>query len=285
MERAGTDLWRTGTVWQCAGTVGGRLITGLEGWSLRRVFMLTLIASLLLATGLCEASENQGVRVVVDYSDGYYGWRVFGSGLLELTSEPVRLGNRSLKLSGRTASWNGAALDLDPILSDGGTYQFSIYVRLVSELEEVLGHFTVCENMKDGTTNYRWISPEVPLSAGEWVFVESEGYTYSAKDLSSAFLYFEANHATAAFYLDEFAIVGDRPLRGSYAALAEAQKTVVDNSQETPLLREVYADRFLIGFATDNVSTATPIKDHFNALTLENRILNPTSTDSHRPML
>lgn len=239
---------------------------------MRRVFTLILIAGLLLATGLCRAAEDQSVRVVVDYSDGYYGWRVFGSGLLELTSEQVKSGNRSLKLSGRTASWNGAALDSDSILSDGGTYQFSIYVRLVSELEGVLGHFTVCENMKDGTTNYRWISPEVTLSAGEWVLVESEGYTCNAKDLSSAFLYLEANHATAAFYLDEFAIVGDRPLRGSYAALAEAQKTVVDNSQETPLLREVYADRFLIGFATDNVSTATPIKDHFNALTLENRM-------------
>jgi arabinoxylan arabinofuranohydrolase len=239
---------------------------------LRRVFMLTLIASLLLATGLCEASENQDVRVVVDYSDGYYGWRVFGSGLLELTSEQAKSGNSSLKMTGRTANWNGAALDIDSFLSDAGTYQFSIYVRLVSEQEGVLGHFTVCENMRDGTTNYRWISPEVPLSAEEWVLIESDSYVFEGQDMSSAFLYVETNHATASFYLDEFTIVGDRPLRGSYAALAEAQKTVVDNSQETPLLREAYADRFLIGFATDNVSTATPIKDHFNALTLENRM-------------
>lgn len=239
---------------------------------MRRLLVLILAVGFVLSMGFCGIAQEQDVRIVVDYSDGFYGWRVFGSGLLELTSEQAKSGSTSLKLTGRTASWNGAALDVDSILSDGGTYQFSIYVRLVSASEDALGHLTVCENMKDGTTNYQWVSEEIPLSAEEWVLLESEQYTYNGEDISSAFLYVEVTDSGASFYIDQFMIVGDRPVRGQYATIAETQKVVVDNATTAPYLREVYEDRFLIGFATDSLSAATPIKDHFNAITLENRL-------------
>lgn len=239
---------------------------------MRRVLAFILTLSLLLVEGFPGVAQAQDVRVTVDYSDGFCGWRVFGSGYLELTSERVKSGNSSLKLTGRTASWNGAALDIDSILSDGGTYQFSVYVRLLSACEGALGHLTVCENMKDGTTNYHWISSQVPLSADEWVLLESRQYTYNGKDIASAFLYIEVSDPNASYYIDDFTIVGDSPLRGEYVMIAEAQKVIADNALTAPKLKEVYADRFLIGFATDNISAATPIKDHFNALTLENRM-------------
>lgn len=219
-----------------------------------------------------DAASDQVVRAVVDFSDGFAGWRVFGSGLLQLTSEQAVSGSSSLKLTGRTASWNGAALDLDPILTDGGTYQFSIYVRLASPTEGVLGHMTVCENRRDGSTSYSWISSEVPLSAEEWVLLESEQYMLNAKEVSSAFLYVEVTDPSASFYMDEFVIGGDSPLRGAYAEIAEVQRLVADNAPGVPLLKEIYQDRFLIGFATDSVSAATPIKDHFSAITLENSL-------------
>lgn len=112
---------------------------------MRRLLALVLAVGLLLVVGSSavmgssDTAQDQSVRVVVDYSDGFSGWRVFGSGLLQLTSEQAVSGSSSIKLTGRTASWNGAALDLDSILTDGGTYRFSIYVRLASLSEILLG--------------------------------------------------------------------------------------------------------------------------------------------------
>lgn len=239
---------------------------------MRKVSVFILVVAFLISIGLSGTAQEQGVLAVVDFSDGFYGWRVFGSGLLEWTSEQAKSGGASLKLTGRTASWNGAALNIDPILSDGGTYRFSIYVRLESASEGALANMTVSENTKDGNTNYRWVSDQVRLSDQEWVLLESREYTYNGKDISSAFLYVEVTDPNASFYIDLFEITGDKPLRGEYAAIARANEEIVDNTKPISLLKDVYADRFLIGLATDSLGAAMPIKDHFNAITFENRL-------------
>ncbi len=248
-------------------------INGKWGSEMRKGHVISIIIIVfLIGTGLISCAQEQDYQVSIDFSDGLYGWRSLGSAFVELTKEQVKTGTRSLKVTGRTASWNAALLDIDPILTDGGTYQFSVYVRLVSASEEALGHLTVRETSKSGVTEYTWISEQIPLSSEEWVLIETEPYTFSAEDLSTVSVYIEVSDGAAAYYVDEFTIVGNRPFTGEYAAIRIVPEAVIDNTLPIPSLKEVYQDKFYIGFASDaNYHHAVDLIElHFNALTPEN---------------
>lgn len=240
---------------------------------MRKCYVMSLIIIVfLIGIGLISYAQNQDYQVEMDFSDGLYGWRSFGTAFVELTKEQVKTGTRSLKVTGRTASWNAALLDIDPILTDGGTYQFSVYVRLVSASDEALGHITVCETFKSGDTEYTWISEQIPLSSEEWVLIETEPFTFNAEDLSTASVYIEVSDGAVSYYVDDFTIIGDQPFTGEYAAIRIVPEAVIDNTLPIPSLKEIYKDKFYIGFASDtNYHHAVDLIElHFNALTPEN---------------
>jgi len=209
---------------------------------MRRSINLLIIIGLLCTFVVVAAAQEPAVNIVVDFAEGLAGWRVFGSGTLDVTMEQARSAPKALILTGRSAGWHSAALDVASLLADGGTYKFSIYVRLASETQEPVGaHFVMGENLSDGSTNYRWLSEDVPLSTNEWVLVESEPYTFNAQEVTSAWFYVEIGDEQAAYYLDDFAIVGDKPLRSNYPRTFE---------KDIPSLKEVYKDYFYLGAAT-----------------------------------
>lgn len=204
-----------------------------------RVISALIMLFLLVAT---VGVRGQVVNVAVDFSEGLAGWRAFGSGVLDVTMEQARSEPKALKMTGRTAGWHSAALDVDYLLADGGTYRFAVYVRLVSPPgSEICGHLVMGENLRDGTTNYRWISADVPLSSDDWVLIESEPYTFDAEEVSTAWLYVEIGDDTASYYIDDFSITGDRALRALYPRTFE---------KDIPALKDVYKDYFHLGAAT-----------------------------------
>lgn len=209
---------------------------------MRKLSVVAFLLSIMLLTSFLAVAEEYVVDLGTDPADPLSGWRVFGSGILEVTTEQARTGTQSLKMSHRSDGWHSAAIDLDPILSDGGAYKFSIYVRLPADLDqEVYGHFTVAETYNDGATEYQWLCEDVLLSNEEWVLIESEWYTFAGQDIENAWLYVEVSDPRAAYYISDFRIVGDRTL----------QTTTQRAFDETlPALRDVLGEYFHFGAAT-----------------------------------
>lgn len=203
---------------------------------------LSVVVILLVLLTAAAAAKEPVVSVTVDFSEGLAGWGVFGSGTLDITMEQVRSAPKALKMTGRSAGWHSASLDIEYILGNGGTYQFGVWVRLVDEPEtEIRGHLVMGENLRDGSTNYRWISPDVPLSSDEWVLIESDPYTFDPEVVHTAWLYVEIGDERAAYYLDDFSIKGDTPLKARYPRTFE---------KDIPSLKEVFQDYFYFGAAT-----------------------------------
>ena len=216
------------------------LCWGVE--SMRKTLGVIMTIGLLLILVGTAAAQAPIVNIVVDFSEGLAGWRAFGSGTLDVTLEQVRTAPKALKMTGRSAGWHSAALDVNDFLADGGTYQFSVWVRLVDEpASEISGHFVMGENLRSGGTNYTWISADIPLSSEEWILIESEPYTFNAQEISSAWLYVEIGDDRASYYIDDFTIVGDLPLQAEYPRSFE---------RDIPALKDVFRDYFHIGAAT-----------------------------------
>lgn len=241
---------------------------------MRKILIVIFIGLLLFEIGNPVIAHDQDFKVVIDFTDGFYNWGSFGSGFVEISDEQALSGTKSLKVTGRTAGWNGASLDIDPILTSGGTYVFSIYVRLADASTDALGHLTVRSTTKSGETEYTWISNQIPLSNEEWVLIESNPYTYDAGSNTSASIYIEVSDATASYYIDQFSIIGDRSFTGSYALLHPQPAAVIDNTLPIPGLKDVYREHFYVGFSTGmNYHHATDlIHQHFNAFTPENQL-------------
>ena len=209
----------------------------------RRWLALLLLIVLVGLAGSAHAQEPEPeVTIVVDFAEGLAGWRAFGSGTLDVTLDPVRTAPKALKMTGRSDGWHSAALDVHDLLADGGTYKFSIWVRLAAPVEETIGgHFVMGENLRAGGTNYNWLSADVPLSSEEWVLIESEPYTFDAQAVSTAWLYVEIGDSTSSYYIDDFMIVGDKPLAAEYPRSFE---------KDIPALKDVFKDYFHLGAAT-----------------------------------
>src|SRR5690606_16883401 len=66
-----------------------------------------------------------------DFEDGVQGWRARGDDTRVETSKEARFdGAQSLKVTNRSAPWNGAELDALRLLHPGATYEISAYVKL-----------------------------------------------------------------------------------------------------------------------------------------------------------
>lgn len=182
-----------------------------EVYIMKRLLTVVTVVCVLFLAGVSVLAQEHAVDLRFDFSDGLSGWYVFGEGVLNVTSAQARSENNSLIMSYRSDGWHSAAIGLNSFLADGGTYQFSIYVRLVSDSEEeIFGHLTMGQNYRDGSAEYTWLCEDVLLSSDEWVLIESEPYYYDASNLEYLWLYVEISEISADYYIDDFRIVGDK---------------------------------------------------------------------------
>lgn len=138
-------------------------------------------------------------------------WMPRGSVTLTSSTDVARTGTRSLKTTGRTATWNGPALDLRSTLVANTTYQISGWVRLVAGQPASNLKFTV-EMRATGaaSSSYVQINPAAPVTDAGWVQLQGNfSFTSATNDVLT--LYLESDDATSAFYLDDFTITGPDP--------------------------------------------------------------------------
>ena len=135
-------------------------------------------------------------------------WIARGSASPANSTEAARTGTRSLKTTGRTATWNGPALNLLNVLSANTTYQISGWVRLVAGQPNSNLKFTVEMRATGAAANsYVQINPATAVTDGGWVQLQGS-FSFTSASNEHMLLYLESDDATSAFFLDDFTITG-----------------------------------------------------------------------------
>ncbi len=155
-----------------------------------------------------DAPPPAGTVVAHGFESGTDTWTARGPVTLASSSDVARTGASSLKTTGRTATWQGPALDLRPLLTANTTYTISGWVRLAAGQPASNLKFTVEMRAAGAASNsYVQINPPVATTDGAWVQLQGT-FSFTSATNDNLTLYLESDDATAAYYLDDFTIVG-----------------------------------------------------------------------------
>jgi Glycosyl hydrolase family 62/Carbohydrate binding domain len=172
--------------------------------SLALAAVLTLASLVAVSTqGASAASGN--LLTNADMESGTTGWSVFGAGALASNTSVVHGGARSLLYTGRTASWNGPAQSVAPVLANGASFTTSVWVRAQSGTPTGKVTLQVTAN---GTTNYTTLAQGTVNSSG-WTQLTGTTTVSWTGALSSATLYVETTAGTDGLYIDDASFVNN----------------------------------------------------------------------------
>lgn len=172
-----------------------------------RAALATLAAGGLLTTlpVLSAAADTAPVTVVTsDFEDGTtQGWGPRGGVTVAVTDAAAHGGTAALAVTGRTATWEGATLDVLPVLEKGVPYTVSAWVRLAAGAAADSARISV-QRDTGGTVSYDQVAGNTPVTAGGWTQVTGR-YTLTT-DATSLGLYVETAATTGGFLVDDVTV-------------------------------------------------------------------------------
>ncbi|MCK2220065.1 endo-1,4-beta-xylanase [Actinomadura sp. ATCC 31491] len=159
--------------------------------------------------------------IASDFEDGTaQDWSPRASAALASSADAAHGGTRSLAVTGRSASWDGPALNVLGRMGKGDKYDLSVWVRLGPDTPSGKLGLSV-ERHTAGTPSYERVVPPTDVPAGQWVRLAG---TYTlAYDVDFLALYLESDTGTFPFYLDDFAMtyVAPKPIQTDIPALKD----------------------------------------------------------------
>ncbi|MFC4113106.1 endo-1,4-beta-xylanase [Nonomuraea zeae] len=156
-----------------------------------------------------------------DFEDGTaQDWAPRAAAVLEPSAAAARTGTRGLAVTGRSASWDGPALNVFGRMGKGDKYTLSVWVRLAAGTTSGRLGLSI-ERRSGGTPSYERVVAPKDLAAGEWVQL-SGTYTL-AYDVEFLSVYVESDSGTFPFDLDDFAMryVQPKPIETGLPALKD----------------------------------------------------------------
>lgn len=174
----------------------------------------------------------------------------------------------ALSVTGRTDTWNGAALSVTDTVVKGATYTFSAWVK---QTEGETNSIKLSAELKTGS-NTTWPSiAEVSCQSGVWTYIEG---TYTVpKSFDSLLFYFEGPDGTYDFLVDDVTITQTTEgaevidpytlpsLKDAYAGIFERMGNVLS-----------YNTSWNNGYQMQQESTMKFVQNQFNSFTLENEM-------------
>ena len=191
-----------------------------------------------------------------------------GNEILTVTDEANHTegGRYSLKVEGRTQSWNGPQLRVEEYIEIGGQYRISAWVKLIEPQSAALVLSTQVGS--GGSASYHNFQSKPVTVEDGWVLLEGT-FTYTSKGGDYVTIYVESVNDGAifpSFYIDDinFVKIGSVPV-----------EPIDDIERDLIPLKEAYKDHFLIGTAINYPRDLSGIrfellKMHFNSVTAEN---------------
>lgn len=169
-----------------------------------------------------EESTEPPIDYASDFSAGEDGWyaRSGGSASVYVTDE------QGLMIVGRTATWNSPGRDF--ALVPGKTYNISVLVK--QDQTDSTGFILSIAHTRDESESYENLG-NCTARKGEWTLIQA---SYVAGRYDKYVLYVEGGAADTEFQIKEFKC---------------AEKISTFGKAGIPSLKEVYADKFIVGTA------------------------------------
>lgn len=205
--------------------------------------------------GTVEVSEE--IIFSNNFDDGKMDFTGRGPAKTQIVTDKAADGTGSMFVSGRTALWNGATVDLSGIMKINETY--IIKARVMYEN----GPDSVRMDCKLEKNNEEYLSfASAMANKGEWTPIS--GIITVPEDTVNAEVYFETGFAAGEmidFYVDEVVIYTEN---------------AVVNRGELPSLKDIYKDNFSMGVAVTNAELSPARKElileQFNSMTAGNEM-------------
>ncbi|GHU88496.1 hypothetical protein FACS1894202_04700 [Clostridia bacterium] len=162
-----------------------------------------------------------------DFETDLNGWglRQGSSGTVELADVGHDSGH-SLYMSGRTATWHGAAIDGAALFVNGETYHISLWAKQETGASQTL---TFAFQFSDDSGSQQWtghVTADAP--SGEWVLLEGD-YTIPDGTTDGLILYVESTE-TGDFWVDDVTIDGKKVEIGEPKDLSEFYNEMITAS-------------------------------------------------------
>ena len=144
-------------------------------------------------------------EMISEYTfDALGEWKGRGSASAALSDKYAMAGTKSLYVTGRAASWNGAEVALDSSFKAGNSYSFSACVRYDAGAAQTKFHLSLQYTGTDDKAAYDKIaSVDVPKDG--WVQLANAEYTLPA-GATNFILYVETETGSSNFYVDKVQI-------------------------------------------------------------------------------
>lgn len=140
------------------------------------------------------------------FEDGHDGWFGFGGAALLDSTEGPRTGERCLAATNRFEGWHGPAYDALPLVSEGGAYRLTAWMRIDSgSAAATLSLKTTCAVEGDTYTALGTVQV-----SQEWSSI-SGLIRVPECTLTVLQPYFEASTVEATIYLDDVSLVREEP--------------------------------------------------------------------------
>lgn len=180
-----------------------------------------------------------------------------GSAKVEIVADKGGEGSNSLYVSERTATWNGAMIDVDNVMKASTIYVMSAMLYYEEGPDSIQ---IDCKFERNGNSYHDFASAIV--KKGEWTEITGDMVTPNL--MNTPFVYFETSYSGSDiinFYIDDFKL---------------SSELVTAARGDIPSLKEVYKDYFTMGMAatTSEISPERQelIKEQFNSFTAGNEM-------------
>ncbi len=224
--------------------------------------------------------DSKGYYFNEDFEKGAGDWESRGSTKLTSDSSNYYSGSKSILVTGREDTWQGAAIALDPnAFVPGNTYSFGTAVLQKSgstEEAKLTLQYTL-----NGEENYDTVA-SADAASGKWTKLENTAYTIPT-GASNLLLYVETD-STNDFYID--AATG--AVKGTAVNITTGGGTVSGNSTVEPVdpgntpvevgdagLKDIFSKYFRFGtcVSPNELNTGADfIKKNYNSITPENEL-------------
>lgn len=159
-----------------------------------------------------------------DFESSEGEWRGRGAASIKLTKDQHKNGSGALFVSGRTDTWEGCEMDLDPsTYIPGKTYGFS--VEAMQDAVDTASFKLTLQYSLDGESHYDQIAAGNGAK-GQWITLSNDAFTIP-EGAQNTVLYVEIPSGKTDFYIDDAKSSGDDQ--------GEAQKKTADVEKHDPV--------------------------------------------------
>lgn len=137
------------------------------------------------------------------------GWYKRGSATIAVSSEQAHTGTRSLKVTGRTASWHGVEYDVNSIVTPGEIYRATVWARFASAPSNaglmLTRELTGC----NGQEQFTRLDEVTNAPSSAWIELTGALSIPSGCSPTKLAIYIESSDATASYYIDDTSLTAE----------------------------------------------------------------------------